>query len=531
MLIQMMNILKKEHKNLNGKTIVLAILCSLYFSIVTTLSIVGNVEFVIIIGSILWLEFYVISIYFLNKIEINTERISQYSTDDREKIIKIFSACFVIIMLGQLLYWFAYFPGGFNLDAYGQWDQVHGLSHLNNWHPVFTTFIYWLLTRIIDNLAFCIFIQILAFVISVAYLMCELYRIGISKRYLVIVSVLIALNPAIGMNNICLIKDTWFTIIIVWIFISTIKIYASKGKWLCEKKHLIVMMTEFLALLLIRHNACFFVIPFIVLLCVLYRKVVFQLFITSICILISFLAIEGPLFSCLKIEPHSNMVGESVGIPMSIMANALVNDSQNVPKNVRNFLLEIADYNEWEKNYVVGEWDSCKWEFGGTELLKGESLEKIANLTLETMVSCPETSYLSIKENTRVVWQVIGYSEWDTWVYIEDNDYQIVPNESKICKKIVNAILECGDSLIGSTLIWNIGAVIILLMIGLSIAFKMGNYTLSIFVLPVLAYNFLTMLLLCGPSHRYFYFNSVLVLPIMLLLLKKKGALAKEKSR
>ena len=90
-----------------------------------------------------------------------------------QKVVKpVFEiTIFVIIMIGQLIYWGAFFPGGFNLDAYGQWDQVHGLMKLNNWHPVFTTLCYWVITRIWDNFAFCIFVQLLIFSVSVTVLL------------------------------------------------------------------------------------------------------------------------------------------------------------------------------------------------------------------------------------------------------------------------------------------------------------------------------------------------------------------------
>ena len=41
-----------------------------------------------------------------------------------------------------------------------------------------------------------------------------------------------------------------------------------------------------------------------------------------------------------------------------------------------------------------------------------------------------------------------------------------------------------------------------------------------LYVVPVIFYNLLTMLLLCGPSHRYFYFNNVIFFPVLLLMLK-----------
>ena len=48
---------------------------------------------------------------------------------------------FVIILFGSCIYWFAYFPGGFNLDAYGQWSQAHGVLPYNDWHCFVSTVI------------------------------------------------------------------------------------------------------------------------------------------------------------------------------------------------------------------------------------------------------------------------------------------------------------------------------------------------------------------------------------------------------
>ena len=50
-------------------------------------------------------------------------------------------------------------------------------------------------------------------------------------------------------------------------------------------------------------------------------------------------------------------------------------------------------------------------------------------------------------------------------------------------------------------------------------AYVRKEYQKITIIIPIVAYNLLTMLLLCGPSHRYFYFNSVLILPIVLILL------------
>ena len=41
--------------------------------------------------------------------------------------------------------------------------------------------------------------------------------------------------------------------------------------------------------------------------------------------------------------------------------------------------------------------------------------------------------------------------------------------------------------------------------------------------LPVLAYNYGTMLLLCGPTYRFFHFDSVIFVPLCLLLFSEWG--------
>lgn len=41
--------------------------------------------------------------------------------------------------------------------------------------------------------------------------------------------------------------------------------------------------------------------------------------------------------------------------------------------------------------------------------------------------------------------------------------------------------------------------------------------------LPILAYSYGTMLLLCGPTYRFFHFDSVIFVPLCLLLLSRTG--------
>lgn len=491
-----------------------SLLVSIYLSILIYLCLNSSLKYIYflpLLVIILYCIFYKLSSK-LTKVFIKL--------DDENSMNKyLFVLIFIGVFLGQMLYWMAFYPGGFNLDAYGQWDQVHGLMPLNNWHPVFTTGCYWLITRIKDNFAFCIFVQLFIFSFSVTCLMQKLNRLRIPKILIILSTIYIAINPAIAMNNVCLFKDVPFTIAIIWYTIITIKIITSNGEWLKSNLHLFYLIVIILIICLIRHNGFFIAIPTLLCLIYLYRNDLKRILVSVLSFLLIFFTIQGPVFSYLSVEKHSNVAGESIGIPMSIMANNLVNDYENTPEEVKSFLLSIADKEDWNKRYILGEWDSCKWEFGGIELFKDESLRNILKLTLLSIASAPNTAYQSIRENTRVVWQVFGFAYWDTWVYIEENNYGINSEPNFFCRNLVDNILEFSLTLIGTFVCWNIGVPNLIFILLIYLIVNRKEFYKLLLILPLVAYNLSTMMLLCGPSHRYFYFNSVLVFPIILISL------------
>lgn len=428
----------------------------------------------------------------------------------------LFLAVFAIVFSGQMLYWAAYYPGGFNLDAYGQWDQVHGLQALNNWHPVFTTLLYWMLTQVCDSFAFCIFSQLLAFSLSTSYFLAVLREADVSKILLLIAAVYIGANLAIGLNNVCLFKDVPFAIALIWLNIALVRTVATNGEWLSSAAHACWLALALLAVMLIRHNGIFYTAPVVVLLCGVFAAYRKRVLVASCACILLFVAIEGPLFSALSVEKHDNPVGEMVGLPMSVMANNLVSDPESVPDEVRSFLQSVASEQEWRDNYELGEWDSCKWIFGEGELFKDAPLGNVIELSLTSALASPDSAYRSLRENTRVVWQVAGNVDWGTWVYIEDNDYGIEPRPNELAAQVVGVILGFSFSPVGAVLCWNVGvANVAFILLGFLCVAKRDSKPLILVVAPV-AYNLLTMLLLCGPSHRYFYYASVIVVPIAL---------------
>lgn len=500
-----------EKKTLRKGTELLCLIAAVYLSLVIYLSIFDSLKFfwmVPLLVAILWISI----IYMVSNVKYDKRCLENKNINH----IKLFITIFLEIFLFQLLYWLSFYPGGFNLDAYGQWDQIHGLQKLNNWHPVFTTMCYWILIKINDSLSFCIFIQLFLFTLVVSKLLVKLVKYGVPHKIIYLVAFIIGINPAVGMNNVCLIKDVPFAICIVCFLDILLEVYYTNGEWLEKIKNILLLIFLIVIMQMIRHNSVFFSAP-VVLLLLLYKKMRQQVVSVLLLSISLFLFIVGPVFNACKVVRHENIIGEMVGVPMAIMANALLDDYQEAPHDVKAVLLKIAPLDDWKNNYHLGEWDSCKWEFGGTELLKREKVSTIMRLAIETIKQCPDSAYKSFRENTRVVWQMIGENEWETEVYIEENDYGIILQNNSITLQIVNGILHfCSGE--HSVNVWNNGIYLFLFIFGICVVYENNREKELMFLVPSVIYFLATMLLLSGPSYRYFYFINIIFLPVTLII-------------
>jgi len=174
--------------------------------------------------------------------------------------------------------------------------------------------------------------------------------------------------------------------------------------------------------------------------------------------------------------------------------------------------------------YIVGEWDSCRWEIGGAELLQDESFSFIVSLAIKTAIVCPGSAYESFRENTRIVWQIFGYADWEPWVYIEQpNVYGIEEKPVAVVKEIEEKINSISHTFGGCLMVWNMGVYIAVICVLLLYLQMRKQFERSIFALPLIIYALGTMFLLCGPNQRYFYYFSVLFLPVIFMILREEG--------
>ena len=94
------------------------------------------------------------------------------------------------------------------------------------------------------------------------------------------IAIWIAVNPAIGMNNVCLIKDVYFSIGVIWSFVLLLRILCSDGKYLKKTSTIIALSLISLFLMMVRHNGALFVVPMFVAMAFFYKKEILRIFIS-----------------------------------------------------------------------------------------------------------------------------------------------------------------------------------------------------------------------------------------------------------
>ncbi len=441
----------------------------------------------------------------------------RFTESEQSSAIPVIAA--LIVILTSAMYWLAYFPGFYNLDADGQWLQAHGILNYNDWHPITSTLIMQLFLSICDRIEFYIVVQIILFSLSVANIVKALEPYHLPAKVLLGIVLWISVTPAIGLNTISVTKDVQFTILIMNLTACMMRIIQTDGAWISVPGHTVGFSVLLGLAALVRHNGILYVFPVILLLLLSYKPLRCRILTVVLLTAALISVIKGPASVMLNVEPHDNAKGEIIGIPMAIMGNALVNDPENLPDDVHRFLNRFASDTQWRECYITGEWDSCKWEFNTDEALQDTSLLKIFSYTWKTVVSCPQTSYDSFRLNTRIVWDFLfTHPYWIPEEYIAPNEFGIVSGGNGFLHSAFEHVKTISLCPVLNFLTWNTGFHTLAILLIYCISNKRMKLAHMLLILPLEVYNGGTMLLLAGPNQRYFYCNAVLFLPIALSL-------------
>lgn len=477
---------------------------------------------------LLIIPLFFISYWFVSKIVLGIEAIELHSPVLNKQKVRIAfwvsaSVCFVIM----LLWYVAYYPGAFSPDSLNQYLQAVSGTY-NDWHPVWHTLLFFSLPLKLTGgrCASVIFFQILYFSLTMGYIAMVIYKCAGLKAMAVTVA-LIILNPCTTTIMLYPWKDVAFALSgAVAMAISTELYFKQNRDWESKKCHFIVLGLFLANTTLFRRNAILFTFPLLVALFFYMSK---RYWFGMVCIfLITLFLIKVPLYQSLNVEKPDDRVSEIAGLPLTIIGNAVKETPEKLDKETQNYVYAIASPEQWE-DYVCGDFNSIKWDVNLSVVN-----EKGVAYVLHIMWKCIQNSTKeSLKGFFSLTDLVYGIDATDEMIIpkISENDYGIELHGSKELQEFLEDYCSLFDKHSFMKYMRNIGAVIFIILIftfsGLEWREKESLKTLLL-SLPLLIYNFGTMLLLTGDDFRFFYITFLLC-PMLVVIMLYRNQMCKEK--
>lgn len=496
--------MRTKHLQIERRQAFFMVLLSLFFILVRVFQLGLAFRPISIIGFML----IPVLVYFSQKHLTNTSiTAAQKQLHQALLLLTVFCILFIPLVISFL----AYYPGGFNLDALSQWIQVHN-KEFWDWHPVMNTLLVYLVTRIHDSLSFYIGVQIVAFCCSFLYLSHVLQKNKVPDWIIIGNAIFTAINPGTLTVLTCMYKDATFAIVMNLLVGQIIQIWFSKGEWLQRMINWLWLAFTMLGVCFMRHNGVFIVLPLLIVL-FFYKQARKKLLLAVLVFALTSGIIRGPLYTALKVQSHADPVGESIGVPMAILASELILSPQTVDEETKEFLYSIASDEEWHNEFIVGEWDSIKWT-AAYEKTDGVSLPFVLKLTLRSIMRSPGIALESCCNNFMVILMVSGRAYWDDRPYIEENTYGVESAPNPVLNAFINDYVDFTALPYVSTLFWCISIYWIAIISILANRLLQKDKSALLLLLPPLTYVFFTTLVLCGPSYRYFYFLVPIAIPL-----------------
>ncbi len=440
----------------------------------------------------------------------------------------LFLAVAAAVFALYLSYLAAYYPGGFSPDTSMQWYQAHSMQ-FDDHHPFFHTFFFWLLTRIWDNYTFMLLVQITAFACALGYLAATMHAWGFKRSVVFTLTAVIAI--ATPTRNIVLYfwKDTALSIFFLFFLSHIFNIVLTNGEWLKKPSHWTASAVLLACITLVRHNAILLTAPMLVLMIIYLsgaRRACLKL--TALVLLIV-LGIKGPLYSIYNVDASNDSYLETTGLPMTILFSSYVFSPETMPEEAYQFLERLEPHDSAVQKYEFGNYNSVKWSWGmdygqTQQKLEGTSVADLLKMTLQTIKGNATLALRSVLELTDMVWDPVG-----THYHLQDipggapPSYVSIPTQIRqLCSGFFKIVDSALDGPIFQKLTSQLGVLILIMLLAcyVSIHHFRGWSSLWI-ILPIMCYNFGTMLLLCGPDYRFFHFNCLAAYPLVILLLSR----------
>ncbi len=436
-------------------------------------------------------------------------------------VFAAFSAvCFAVMMI-----WFAaFFPGSFGIDAADQFGQVV-TGQYTNVHPAWHTMVFYTIPLKIFRWRkwSIVGLQMLYFSLTLGYLCLVLYKYA-SLKAAVVACLYIVLNPWIGFMMLCPMKDVAFAIAGALCMIMAAEAYLSRGAW-GDRLHRCALLGIMLAnATIFRHNGILFTFFLMLSLVFVLKK---KQWIVILAFFIGMYAVvKGPVYDVFNVDESPQATVQIVGLPMTVLAGVAEHAPDTMDEETRDFIYSVAPADRWHDLYYLGNFCGMKYAGGIDEqVIEDTGKARIAMMALKSFTYAPGVAFKELFALTDIVYGLDLEDQGKLEVGTPDNPYGLY---TKYDRMLAPALRSYYDAVkLGGYGFLRQSACAVLIMLAVILArlkFNFGNdRRLMLMCLPIFAYDFGTMLLLTWADARFFFITFP-VCPVVILLALSRPA-------
>lgn len=470
---------------------------------------------VLILSALLW----PVLLRFFSKLHI-CPRVQK----DQESVLhKIGVNCpFYLIPLAVfLLYFIAYYPGGFSFDSMEQYIQTLS-NQYNDWHPVLHTLLTFKLPLLLTGgwIGSVVLLQSLCWCGVIGYA-CQVIRKHFGIWPAVITMAYILINPLMMLTSMHPWKDVGFAICALLLGTYALQAVVTKGAWLQKPLNMVCFAVAVVVTTIVRHNGILFTAPVIVamLLFLSWKRGL------TLClgIVLLFGMVKGPIYGLFKVEDPGLRQVETLGLPMTIICTVAHECPEQLDDQTKEFISRFSPPEAWEESFEFGNFNSIKHDSRtNIALIEEYGAKEILSMMLRCIKASPTTALRSVLMLTGQTYYLRGASTG----YIEPNVMKTPYIQQENYAPLRNFFSDYADVIANyfSSIFMCLGIahliLLILILLKCNLKKRQGWSKLLIGI-AIFSYNFGTALLLSssGDIFRFFFYTFPLMPVVILLLL------------
>jgi hypothetical protein len=420
----------------------------------------------------------------------------------------------------SIVFLIAFYPGIMTNDSFNQWMQAHS-GKLYNWHPVPHTLFIFLVTSFWDSPAAIALSQAVIASIVIGYMFFSFEKLGIRRKYLIILSILYGINPVNAVMQVSIWKDVLYNSSLILLTVYLANILWAKGNWITNRGNNFAFIFTSSVLVLFRHNGIIAFTGTLLLAFILlkeYRNSFILIFLTVAAV---YVVVKGPVYNYLKVMPGTP--NEAFAIPTQQIA-AVVKNKGNITEQQKKRINKIMPLQVMAENYHPYSVDLLKFhkQFNRKEIEKDKA--GFLRLWFQLCLQNPEIAKKAFLNQTSLVWQV---KQPGGRGYTYTVNRKVVKNHYKIRNVVLSpGITSLGNKLLDFTerkdnkwLFWRPALPLYAILIFSLAALLRTNRTTLLLLTPILLNVLSILIAIPAQDYRYLHANNAVAVIVFLFFL------------